>query len=164
MNTLGLTAGKNRASGRSPATRKTHRNTLRLKARKNVLQDVLPQQGKKHGNTLRLKAGKKRASGRFYEQQITRGVRRASNKTFFYLNMSMLIGTTRATTTAIAATFRDVTEVELRRIRKVDGKVAVCDVIRAVTGQGLGACSTVWRRMTETFPELQALCEQCKLK
>ncbi len=66
--------------------------------------------------------------------------------------------------TAEIATLRDITEAELRRIRKADGQVSVLDVIRAVTGQMPNACRKLWSRLTETHPELAALCRPKELK
>ena len=57
--------------------------------------------------------------------------------------MTMTTGDAQATIAAVA-TLRDITEAELRRIRKADGKVAARDVISAVTGQGAAACKGTW--------------------
>jgi hypothetical protein len=77
--------------------------------------------------------------------------------------MTMTTGDAQATIAAVA-TLRDITEAELRRIRKADGKVAVCDVIRAVTGQGATTCSKTWHRLTDSHPELLEMCKSCKFK
>jgi hypothetical protein len=42
--------------------------------------------------------------------------------------------------------------------------VAVSDVIRAVTGQGLTVCNKILQRLIERHPELSAICEQYKFK
>jgi len=60
------------------------------------------------------------------------------------------------------ATFREITEGELSRIRKLGSVVSVYDVIRAVTGQSLGTCRKTWQRLTETHPELVAICTPYK--
>ena len=40
----------------------------------------------------------------------------------------------------------------------------MCDVIRAVTGQGAAACRRTWHRLADNHPELLELCELFKFK
>ncbi len=76
----------------------------------------------------------------------------------------MKIATGMQALTAEIATLRDITEAELRRIRKADGQVSVFDVIRAVTGQAPAACRKLWCRLTEAHPELAAFCRPKEFK
>ena len=55
-------------------------------------------------------------------------------------------------------TLRDITESELHRVRKQDGRIAIHDVIRAVTGQQLKACRTTLHRFK--FNESGRACNQ----
>ena len=55
-------------------------------------------------------------------------------------------------------TLRDITESELHRVRKQDGRIAIHDVIRAVTGQQLKACRTTLHRLLTRHPDLATFC------
>ena len=59
-------------------------------------------------------------------------------------------------------TLRDITEGELKRIRKAEGLVSVYDVIRAVTGHQQVVVRNTWKRLTETHPELVSNCYSYK--
>ena len=56
------------------------------------------------------------------------------------------------------ATLRDITEGELRNIRKVGNTVSIYDVIRAVTGYEQVVIRNTWKRLIETHPQLVSNC------
>ncbi len=60
------------------------------------------------------------------------------------------------------ATLRDITEDELRNIRKVGNTVSVHDVVRAVTGHEQVVIRNTWKRLIETHPELVSNCYSYK--
>jgi hypothetical protein len=60
------------------------------------------------------------------------------------------------------ATLRDITEGELRNVRKVGNIVSIYDVIRAVTGHDLVVIRNTWKRLIETHPELVSVCYSYK--